>query len=142
MPFIPFPSNVSVIKRVAGANPAANAEVSDAVPAGKAWFLMSVSVQLVQGATQTPFPSLTIDDGANILFQGFAGTAAVSAATTTQVTWAANLPASGAAASTATTGPLPFGLVLLAGYRIRTSTTGIGANTDYGIPSYFVCELG
>lgn len=138
----PLPSNVSVIKRVAGANPAANAEISDTVPAGKWWVLISVSVQLVQGATQTPFPSLVIDDGANITYQAFCGTAAVSAATTTQLTWAVNLPSVGAAASTANSGPLPRDFILPAGYRIRTLTTGIGANTDYGVPSYFVCELG
>jgi len=99
-------------------------------------------VQMVQGATQTPWPSLIIDDGANIIYQAFCGTAAISAATTTQCTWAPNLPALGSAASTANTGPLPAGLVLPSGYRIRTSTTGIGANSNYGAPSYLVCELG
>lgn len=139
---IPLPSNISIIKRVAGTNQAANTEVSDTVPAGKWWILLSVSVQLVQGATQTPWPSLVIDDGANILYQAFSGTAAMSAATTTQHTWAPGLGAVGSAASTANTGPLPARLVLPGGYRIRTITTGIGANSDYGAPSYFVCELG
>lgn len=242
MSYLPLPSNVGVIKRVAGANPAANSEVSDTVPVAvnevqsisgtpsatfaltvdgftgpvsltttataqnvqdylnafnqyapagvvctggplpsaititysgsgaqqknvsqptvaggvtgltistttqgsnaKSWMLLGVSVQLVQGATQTPFPSLVIDDGANIVFQAFAGTAALSAATTSQYSWGPNLPAVGGAAATAATGPLPFGLVLPSGYRIRTITTGIGANTDYGAPSYFICELG
>lgn len=108
----------------------------------KAWYLFAVSVSLVQGATQTPWPSLIIDDGTNILFQAFSGTAAMSAATTTQHTWAPNLPAFGAAATTANTGPLPSGLVLQSGWRIRTSTTGIGANSNYGAPSYYICELG
>jgi hypothetical protein len=242
MPLIPLPSNVGSVKRVAGANPAANSEVSDTVPVAtnevqsisgtpsatfaltvdgntgpvsltttataqnvqdylnafpqyapngvvcaggplnsaititysgppatqrnvsaptvaggvtgltittttqgtnaKSWVLFGVSVQLVQGITQTPFPSLVIDDGANILFQAFAGTAALSASTTSQYTWAPNLTAVGGAAATAATGPLPFGIVLPSGYRIRTVTTGIGANTDYGAPSYFICELG
>lgn len=239
---IPLPSNIGVIKRVAGANPAANSEVSDTVPVAanevqsisgtpsatfgltvdgftgpislstsataqnvqdylnafpayapsgvvctggalpaaitvtysgapvgqknvsqptvaggatgitistttqgtnaKSWYLFSVSVQLVQGATQTPFPSLVIDDGANTLFQAFAGTAALSAATTSQYTWAPNLTPIGGAAATAAQGPLPANLVLPSGFRIRTVTTGIGANTDYGVPSYYVCELG
>lgn len=108
---------------------------------GKFWYLLAVSVACVQGATQTPFPSLVVDDGTNTLFQAFCGTAAMSAATTTQCSWAPNLPATGSAASTANTGPLPDGLVLPPGYRIRTLTTGIGANTDYGVPSFFICEL-
>jgi hypothetical protein len=76
------------------------------------------------------------------VFQGFSGTAAMSAATTTQHTWAPGLPAVGGAATTANTGPLPAEFILGPGWRIRTITTGIGANTDYGVPSYFVCELG
>jgi hypothetical protein len=108
----------------------------------KSWYLFGVSVNLVQGITQTPFPSLVIDDGANIVFQAFAGTAALSASTTAQYSWAPNLPATGGAAATAATGPLPANLVLPSGFRIRTITTGIGANTNYGAPSYFVCELG
>lgn len=108
----------------------------------KAWGLMSVSVSLAQGATQTPFPSLVIDDGSNVVFQAFCGTAAITAGTTVQCTWAPGLSPVGGAATTANLGPLPAGLVLQPGYRVRTSTTGIGANTDYGVPSYLVCELG
>lgn len=108
----------------------------------KTWALLAVSVQLVQGATQTPFPSLVIDDGSVTVFQAFCGTAAMNASVTSQLTWAPNLPALGSGASTATLGPLPDGLLLPAGYRIRTSTTGIGANTNYGAPSYLVAELG
>lgn len=137
----PLTSNLGVAKRVAGANPAANTEISDTVPAGTYWLLRAVSVQLVQGITQTPWPSLVIDDGTNILFQAFAGTAAVSASITTQVTWAPGLTPVGSAASTVTLGPLPEGFILPAGYRIRTITTGIGANTDYGVPSYFVSTI-
>jgi hypothetical protein len=107
----------------------------------KSWVLLAVSVQMVQGITQTPWPSLIIDDGAVTIFQAFSGTAAMSASTTTQHTWAPNLQALGSAASTANLGPLPDGLVLPPGYRLRTSTTGLGANSNYGAPSYFVCEL-
>ena len=108
----------------------------------KSWYLLAVSVQLVQGATQTPWPSLVIDDGTNIVYQAFSGTAAQSAATTTQHSWGVNVPATGSAASTSNTGPLGGEMVLPPGYRIRTLTTGIGANSNYGVPSYFVCELG
>lgn len=142
MAFFPLPSAVGAIKRVGGADPAAGAEVTDAVPAGKSWYLVAVSVSLVQGLTQTPWPSLVIDDGTNIVFQAFSGTAAMSVSTTTQHSWGIGVPAVGSGASTANTGPLGNGLVLGAGWRIRTSTTGIGANSNYGVPSYFVCELG
>lgn len=108
----------------------------------KSWLLLAYSVQCVQGATQTPFPSLIVDDGTNVVFQAFCGTAAINASITAQCTWAPGLPAVGSGASTANTGPLPQGLVLGPGYRVRTSTTGIGANTNYGAPSILVMELG
>jgi hypothetical protein len=108
----------------------------------KYWGLFSVSVSLAQGATQTPWPCLVIDDGANIVFQAFSGTAAMNVSTTTQHTWAPGLAAFGAAATTANMGPLPSGFALGPGWRVRTLTTGIGANTDYAAPSLFICELG
>lgn len=108
----------------------------------RAWLLLGYSVSCVQGATQTPFPSLVVDDGTNIIFQGFCGTAAINASVTAQCSWAPGLIAVGSGASTANTGPLPEGLVLPPGYRVRTLTTGIGANTNYGSPTIFVSELG
>lgn len=108
------------------------------VPASTWYALKSVSVSLAQGATQTPWPSLIIDDGTNVLWQGFAGTAAMNASVTGQFTWAPNLPALGSGASTVYQGPLPDGLILAPGYRVRSSTTGIGANSDYGIARLWV----
>lgn len=129
------------LRSFTGTNRAANTEFTETVPAGLWWLLMSVSVSCAQGATQTPWPSLIVDDGTLILFQAFAGTAAISAATTVQVTWAPGLPAVGAAATTANTGPLPSGLLLGPGYKIRSLTTGIGANTDYAAPQILVTEF-
>jgi hypothetical protein len=142
MPALPLPSNLAVYKRVAGANPAAGSEVTDAVPAGKWWWLLSVSVTLVQGLTQTPQPTLIIDDGANVLFQAFGSTTAQNASTTVQYTWAPGLATTGGGAGTVSAGALPLELVIPAGFRIRTSTLGIGANSDYGVPSYYVVEIG
>lgn len=138
----PLPSNIGSIKRVAGANPAAGNEVSDAVPAGKSWVLFGLSVQLVQGLTQTPNPTIVIDDGTNIVFQSTPLASAINASVTAQISAAPGLALSGGGAATVATIPLPAGFVLPSGWRIRTVTAGIGANTDYGVPSYFVCELG
>lgn len=108
----------------------------------KSWYLFSVSVQLVQGITQTPLPVLTIDDGANIVYQSPGCSAALSASTTAQFTWAPGLSLGAGGAGTVQTASLPYECVLPSGFRIRTVTTGIGANTNYGAPSYLVCELG
>lgn len=108
----------------------------------KSWLLMAVSVTLVQGLTQTPNPQLIIDDGTNVLFQSTPFASAQNASVTTLYTWAPGLALSGGGAATTATCPLPQGLVLPAGFRIRTSTAGKGANTDYGTPFYLVAELG
>lgn len=126
-----------------GTNPAANTEFSETVPAGKAWRLFAVSVALVQGATQTPQPILVIDDGTDVIFESFGSTTAQAVSTTCQYTWAPGHPLSGLVGATTnvhSVGPLPLGLVLPAGYKVRSSTIGKGANSDYGAPSLFVAE--
>lgn len=129
--------------RVAGTNPAANTEITETVTAGETWRLLAVTVALVQGATQTPQPILIIDDGTNVVFESFGSSAAQSASTTCQYTWAPGLALSGQVGSGANVhslAPLPDGLILPAGYRIRTSTLGIGANSDYGAPGLLVVK--
>ncbi len=125
---------------VATADPAANAEFSQVVPAGRWWKLGSVSVSLVQGITQTPQPILVIDDGASVLFESFGASSAQNASVTTQYTWAPNLPLTAGGAATVATAPLPAGLVLKPGYRVRSVTLGLGANSNYGPAQIYVAE--
>lgn len=131
------------VESVSAANPAANAEFSFTVPAGETWLLLGVSVQMVQGITQTPWPSLVIDDGTNVLSQVYSGTAAQAASTTAQHTWTvgATPVSAGASPNIFSTGGLGAGIVLPAGYRFRSVTAGLGANSDYGIPRAMVIKL-
>jgi hypothetical protein len=131
----------AVRKVVTGTDPPANTEFSQTVPTGKYWQLFAVSVSLVQGATQTPQPTLIIDDGTTTFSQSLGASSAQNASVTTQYNWApGNLLTAGAAATVATA-PLPKDLLLPAGYRIRSSTIGIGANSNYGAPAFFVLEF-
>ena len=136
------------LKVVTGSNPAANNEFSITCPTqvtgstpAKYWVLYSVSVSLAQGATQTPQPTLIIDDGTTTVYQSFGASSAQNSAVTAQYTWAPGLPLSAAGAATIITAPLPWGLILGPGYRIRSSTLGIGANTDYAAPAALVQEF-
>lgn len=111
----------------------------------KFWWLLAVTVQLVQGLTQTPQPSLVIDDGTTNILTMPGSTAAQAASTTAQYTWAGDLQVTGLIGTTpgiVAAAPLPQNLILPPGYRIKTVTSGIGANSDYGAPSYYVCEMG
>jgi hypothetical protein len=145
MPSLPLPSSLGQLKRVAGTQPGAGVEVTQTVPAGKAWWVISVTVQLVQGITQTPLPFLIVDDGTTSIGEYPGSTAAQAVSTTCTYSWSADVQVTGQIGATPTirsTGPLPSILVLPSGYRIRTATQGIGANSAYGVPSFFICELG
>lgn len=128
-----------------GADAAANAEAGTiTVPAGERWLLRSVHVELVQGATQTPWPRLVIGNGSRTVFVGHSGAAAQAASTTCQHSWsrgAQSLGPSGATTACAAQGPLPEGLILEAGWTIATSTVGLGANSNYGVMAAVVQKL-
>lgn len=119
---------------VTGADAAAGEEAGTiTVPSGERWLVQGVSVECVQGATQTPWPRLVITDG-DFVLAAHSGSAAQAAGTTCRHSWFAGAPLqiSGATTAVAAQGPLPEGLILEAGATIATSTVGIGANTNYG----------
>lgn len=128
---------------VVGTDPAANTEVAETVPDGEFWELLAVSVLLVQGLTQTPQPVLVIDDGADVVFESFGASAAQAASTTVRYTWAPGLTLSGLVGATPNihaVAPLPATLTLLPGWRIRTATPGLGANSNYGAPNLYLVK--
>ena len=130
-------------KVVVGTDPAANTEISQTVPAGELWLLYAVTVALVQGATQTPLPVLSITDGTTKFFESIGCTTAQAINTTCQYNWATGLVTSGLIGATTNVhayAPLPEGLLLEAGYVIATTTVGIGAGSDYGAPAFFVLK--
>jgi hypothetical protein len=142
---LPLPSSLGAYKILTSIRPrAANTEFS--ITLAKAAWVISVSVALVQGATQTPQPILVIDDGTTTFFEMFGSSAAQAVSTTCRYTWAGDVQLTGQVGSATTNvhsmGPLPQNLVLPAGYRIRSSTLGLGANSDYGVAAAYVCELG
>jgi hypothetical protein len=141
----PLPSTLVQYKRVAGSAPGAGLEAVLTVPAGKWWWPYSVYIVLVQGATQTPQPILFFDDGANAFLESIGSNAAQAVSTTCAYTWAPGMVPTGQVGSGAgvhSNAVIPDGMLLPAGYRIRTSTLGIGANSVYGAPVIYVAELG
>lgn len=138
-------SGLSTLRVFLGTNPAANAEVSEVVPTGKYWQLLAVTVLLAQGGAGSSQPLLTLDDGANVLFEAFGSSSAQAITTTCRYTWAPDLPLSGQVGATTNVhanAPLPGGLVLPSGGHIKTTTVGLSANTDYGVPTIYVVEFG
>jgi len=131
---------------VTGADPAATVEWTYTVPAATWYELLSVTITIVQGATQTPQPLLQVTDGTTVLFESFGSTTAQAASTTQRYTWAPGHPLSGNVGATTnvhSTGPLPSGMIVGPGYKLGSGTTvGIGANTDFTAPSFLVVTFG
>jgi len=136
--------HVSRPVQINGTDPAANTEFSATVPDGTTWQLKAVSVSLAQAASQTPLPILIIDDGTDVVFENFGSTTVQAVNTTTRYTWAPGLTLSGQVGATTNvhaTAALPEGLTLPSGWRVRSSTVGIGANSNYGAPSLYVVAI-
>lgn len=128
-----------VIRSIVGTNPAAGLEISEVVPANTRWRLQSFRFQLVASvAAANRRPTLIIDDGANELWRQNSNVNQVASETSVYEA------AAGASYTTIDARtyslPLPSGLVLAEGFRIRTLTAAIDAGDDYAAPIYSVEE--
>lgn len=134
----------AAIKRVVSADPAANAEFTLTVPARTAWKITSVTAELVQGITDTPRPMLQVlDDAGNILGEYFGSTTVQAVSTTCRYTWAIGSDLTGLAGATTdvhSNGTLPDGLILQAGWQLKSKTIGLAATANYGVASALVVE--
>ncbi len=127
------------LRSIAGAAPAAGAEIVTAVPANATWRLLSWRAQLVTAiAVANRRVHLVVDDGATILQD-------LASADTEVASLARNYNAAAdgfprVAQDSEVYIPLPAGLVLRSGFRIRTLTTAIQAADQWGAPQLFVEE--
>lgn len=138
-------SSLSTLIQANGTDPGTNTEASTTVPAGKSWLLLSYSIVNVQGGAGASLPILVIDDGTDTIFASPGSTANQAISTTARYTWAPGLVISGQIGTTPNIfsfGSLPEGILLGTGYRVRTVTVGLSANTDYGAPSLHYVEYG
>lgn len=133
------PGNIRVITT---ADPAANTEVAaTAVPANALWRLISYTVSMAQGATQTPRPALLVRSAGTTTLLRIPVNADVAASTTVQCSWGAGL----ANTENNVTGGemvagIPNNLFLVPTDDVLTATQGIGAASDYGAATLVVEE--
>lgn len=141
-PGSPIQSSVAGVGRlrsITGTNPAAGVEISETVPAGVRWRLMAFSAQLVASAVvATRQPFLLIDDGTTTFFAVGSG-GSNTASQTIRHGWAP-VGATFAAGSPGYMSVLPDTLVVGAGSRFRTQTSGLDPGDDWGAPQYVVEE--
>lgn len=128
------------LRLIVGATPAAGAEISETVPTGAQWELISFEADLTTAvAVANRVPVFTIDDGANIYYR-----APVNGNETASATWRNILTTIGSVnngllQNVAVEGA-PSNLRLPAGHRIRTATIAIQGADQYAAPIYLVRE--
>lgn len=128
------------LRSIVGTTPAVGVDISETVPTGARWELLSFAYLFTASAVAGSRELLlVIDDGANVLYsspiQAFV--------TANQVRPVYRIP--GLAVpfidiNNRFTSPLPVGLQLGAGYRVRTSTSGGDVGDVYAAPIYQVRE--
>lgn len=131
---------IGTYSRVRGTDPAANTEIALTVPAEHSYALRSLTVPLVQGATQTPQPILVIDEGLGSTTS--LGTVTVTIATPGVFTRVAHGLIAGELVYLTKTGALPTGLasgtlyyVIAAGltaneFQVSATRAGSAINTS------------
>jgi hypothetical protein len=123
------------------ADPAANVECSITVPTGLTCVVLSASLTVVQGNTQTPLPSLVVTTTSGVAFTYAGASAATSADTTSTFMWYPTAALTAGAGATSNRAPIPEGLALKGGWTVTTSTAGKGANTNLGVLALLVIAI-
>jgi hypothetical protein len=120
-------------------NPAAQTDFTITVPTGARWALRSLTATLTTDATvQTRVPTLVIDDGATTLFQMPYATG--QTATLAYKYFWENLAYAVGLVGTNVYVPMPLPFPLLAGWRVKSSTTLLGAADQWSAIQYDVEE--
>lgn len=128
------------LRSIAGTTPAAGAEISETVPAGARWELLSFRARLVtSAAVANRFARLTLDDGGAIEYDDEHVTATAQTATQTDYyCWTEGGPI--VVGQNGYHGSLPVNNRLGAGHRIKTVTSGIDVADQWSQVQYLVRE--
>lgn len=128
------------LRSITGTSPAAGAEISESVPTGARWELLAFRTLFTTAAAVANRTNyLTLDDGATEYFR-MQQNATFVASQAWVVGWAQGLALWANQGQPGQLAPLPTGLRLGAGHRIKTVTAGIQAADQYSAVQYLVRE--
>lgn len=128
------------LRSITGAVPAAGAEISETVPTGARWELISIAWLLTTAvAVANRSPNLILDDGALVYFRSSFATL-IPASVASQNTFAQGIGQFTSANNARLASTLPVNNRLAAGHRVRTSTDNIQAADQYSAIQYLVRE--
>lgn len=135
-----FVDGPGAVRVIVGTTPGAGVNITETVPAGARWELVSFTAVLVaSAAVATRSPMLILDDGANVYCNSLQnGTQAAS--TTWSYGWSIGMQNFVTMNSNDQHTGLPADNRMLAGHRIRTFTQALQAGDQYNAPVYLVRE--
>ena len=121
---------------VTGTNPAAGAEISEAVPTNARWKIRGIFIQLTTDVTVIDRRvAVTFDDGANMYYlKASGGVHPASLTKNYHPTPGYNIDDAAFDAQGSIRIPLPPDVILSAGYRIRSVTANLQAGDNFGAP--------
>lgn len=126
-------------RSILGADPAAGAEVLEAVPAGAVWRILATRFLLVTSVNGVDrLVSFMADDGTNFFFISPPGPVQIANKTYNHI--ASHLGAGSTDIFHVVSIMIPPKLVLPAGYRLGTFTSNLEPDDNYGAPRIYVEE--
>lgn len=128
------------LRSITGSTPGAGGEISETVPTGARWQLLTFSAQLAASATvANRIPTLIIDDGATSLSRS-SSQVNQPASNTWIYSWSGGFTSTNLGATSNVSIPLMTPAFLNAGYRVRTGTSGLQVGDQYSAVQYLVRE--
>ena len=122
-----------MIRSITGTDPAAGAEISESVPAGARWILRGFVATLVtSGDVATRYVRWTLDDGTTIFNKSESG--GTQTATLTRLYIANDMNFSTGTAPDIYVPWFIGGILMAAGYRLKTVTDNFQAADNWGAP--------
>ncbi|HEY3042613.1 MAG TPA: hypothetical protein VGJ39_01215 [Vicinamibacterales bacterium] len=142
-PGSPIESSIAgggVVRIITGTDPAAGAEISETVPTGARWQLLTLRATLTASATvATRHAALGFRDGATQFYLSPQANGQL-ASQVFAYDWAAGVPGDSAFGGLYNLGAIGFPLQLLAGQVIETSTSALQVGDNWNAPVYTVRE--
>lgn len=139
-PILSSLEGAGAVRVITGTQPGAGVEVTETVPAGARWQVLSFLGRFqTSAAVAARVPGLLIDDGANILFGGGPNSNQPASQTVKHI-WAPGNTMVTSIDGSYVLVPMPIGLTLSAGARMRTLTSLIDAADQWSQIVYLVRE--
>jgi hypothetical protein len=128
------------IRSTTGTVPGAGVDITETVPAGARWRLISIRATLTTAvAVANRLVSIVLDDGANIYADSPSNFTQAASIVNTYNAFD-SCPYQNVPFNLRTNQPLPSNVLMMPGHRIRTVTTGIQAADQWTAPQYLVQE--